>query len=366
MAAFGAAKICRMSRISFASFFSRTHAIAAALCLAALATSAVAAPADCTLSAAPDCYRAFEPPQSGGTLHYYASLAPDAAPSAAGPTQALIAMHGHPRDANKSFNAALLAVRKAGALDRTLVVAPLFQVAADKAGKCSTDGVPAPQDGDLLWTCGSWLEGGRASNGSGISSFAAMDAVVAELVRRWPSLRTVTIAGFSAGAQMVQHYIGFAADAPTASVALRYVVSDPGTWLYFDAFRPQQASVDGGPCPTVNRWKYGTEGLPAHLGRSAAEARQRYAAADIHYLQGELDTGEGKGTAYRVLDKSCAAAAQGPYRLQRGLAYAQYDRTMLAPDKRREVTVVPGCAHDVACVFPSEAARAALLSPQRK
>lgn len=363
---FEAAKICRMSRTSLYSS-QRAHAIAAALCLAAMATCAIAATADCTTSAAPECYRTFEPPQAGGALHYYASLDPGAAPSAAGPTQALIAIHGHPRDANKTFNAALLAVRKAGALDHTLVVAPLFQVAADKAGKCSTSGVPAPQDGDLLWTCGSWLEGGRASNSSGISSFAAMDAVVAELVQRWPSLRTVTVAGFSAGAQMVQHYIGFAADAPAASVSLRYVVSDPGTWLYFDAFRPQQAiAPDGGTCPTVNRWKYGTEGLPAHLGRSAGEARQRYAGADIHYLQGELDTGEGKGTAYKVLDKSCAAAAQGPYRLQRGLAYAQYDRTMLAPDKRREVTVVPGCAHDVACVFPSEAARAALLGAPRK
>ncbi|WP_398501785.1 hypothetical protein [Variovorax sp.] len=336
------------------------RAFVAALCLAAAATGAAAANADCTASAAPDCYRAFEPPQAGGSLHYYASLAPGA-----GPTQALIAMHGHPRDAGKTFDAALRTVRQAGALERTLVVAPLFQVAADKAGKCSSAGVPAAQDGDLLWTCASWLEGGRAENGSGLSSFAAMDALVAELHRRWPGLRTVTLAGFSAGAQMVQHYIGFAADPPAASLALRYVVADPGTWLYFDAYRPFPPS-DAAACPALHRWKYGTEGLPAHLGRDAAQARARYAAADIHYLQGELDTGEGKGTAYRVLDKSCAATAQGPYRLQRGLAYAQYDRTLLAPAKRREVTVVPGCAHDVACVFPSEAARAALLGTPSK
>ena len=63
------------------------RALTAALCLAALAGNAAAA--DCTASAAPDCYRAFEPPQAGGTFHYYASLAPGA-----GPTQALIAMHG--------------------------------------------------------------------------------------------------------------------------------------------------------------------------------------------------------------------------------------------------------------------------------
>ncbi|MEZ2295700.1 hypothetical protein [Variovorax sp. RCC_210] len=343
---------------------------AASVALAAMtvlwAANAAAQPAGCTTAAGPGCYRAFQPPGAEGTLNYYASLGPGDAsagtPAAASaPTKALIAMHGHPRDADKTFNAALLAVRNADALADTLVVAPVFQVAADKAAKCSAPGVPAAQAGDLLWTCGSWLEGGRAESGARITSFAAMDALVAELARRWPSLRTVTIAGFSAGAQMVQHYIGFADQehAGAASVAVRYVVADPGTWLYFDAWRPQPAA--DGACPGVNRWKYGTDGLPASLGRTAAQARHRYAAADISYLEGALDSSDAKGTYYGILDKSCAALAQGPYRMQRGLAYAQYDRTLLAPDKRREVVVVPGCAHDVACVFPSEAARAALL-----
>jgi hypothetical protein len=340
----------------------------AAVCGALWAAHASAQPAGCTTAAGPGCYRAFQPPGAGGKLNYYASMDPgDAAGSApAGqpaPTRALVAMHGHPRDADTTFDAALLAVRNADALADTLVVAPVFQVAADKAGRCSTPGVPAAQPGDLLWTCGSWLEGGRADNGAHITSFAAMDALVAELARRWPSLRTVTIAGFSAGAQMVQHYIGFAnqAQAGAGSVAVRYVVADPGTWLYFDAWRPQP--VADGACPGVNRWKYGTDDLPASMApvRTAAQARQRYAAADISYLEGALDSSDAKGTYYGILDKSCAAMAQGPYRMQRGLAYAQYDRTLLAPGKRREVVVVPGCAHDVACVFPSEAARAALL-----
>ncbi|SCX73001.1 hypothetical protein [Variovorax sp. EL159] len=346
--------------------------------------------ADCTASASSACYLSFQPPQSGGALHYYASLSPDVA-TPAGPTRALIAMHGHPRDANKTFDAALQAVRGAGALADTLVVAPVFQVAQDKAGKCSTPGVPAAEAGDLLWTCGSWLEGGRAGNGNGITSFAAMDALVTELTQRWPSLRTVTIAGFSAGAQMVQHYIGFAQERQAGSVAVRYVVADPGTWLYFDPVRPQpmrdgvavawaacgsgadtlrnctltfSVAADGA-CPALNRWKYGTDALPASLGRNAAQARQRYAAADVSYLEGALDSSDAKGTYYGILDKSCAAAAQGPYRMQRGLAYAQYDRALLAPDKRREVVVVPGCAHDVACVFPSVAARGVLLGPSR-
>jgi len=365
--------------LSYRWFFSL--ALAAA-CIAPWPTHAATADAStCLNSAAAGCFRSFTPPGAGGALHYYSSLDPDAPATGttAGPTKALIAMHGHSRDANKTFEAALSTLRNADALGDTLVIAPLFQVAADKAvaGRCNTVGVPVAQPGDLLWTCGSWLEGARSSSGSRIGSFAVMDALVADIALRWPTLRTITVAGFSAGGQFVQRYIAFTQHDGTAAgnPAMRYVVADPSTWLYFDPVRPQLspdgASVtgfsvpDASACPQMNRWKYGTDGLPAYFGRTAAQAHQQYVQADISYLEGALDSNDAKGTAYRVLDKSCAALAQGSFRMQRGLAYAQYDRKLLAPDKRREVVVVPGCAHDVACVFPSEAARAALVGPSR-
>jgi len=342
------------------------HVLCALATTGTLACSVGAVPAAgagaCTSAADDGCYLAFEPAGAGGRLNYYTSRPPGGAPNEPGPTRALLALHGHSRDANKTFDAALLAVRRGGGLAETLVVAPVFQVDPARAEKCRTAGVPAARPGDLLWTCASWLEGGPSANGAALGSFAALDALVAELVRQWPSLRTVTIAGFSAGAQMVQHAIGFAA-APPAGVALRYVVADPGTWLYFDAARPQP--VDAANCSGVNRWKYGTDALPAHFTRDAAQARAQYAAAEVHYLEGELDSDDAKGAAYRVLDKSCAANAQGPFRLQRGQAYGEYDRSLLAPAKQRQVTVVPGCAHDVACVFPSPAAREALLGEPR-
>lgn len=329
----------------------RVVAASAALMMGSAANAA----ASCAEAASVDCYESFQPPGAAGALHYYASQRPaSSAPSP--PVDALIALHGHPRDADRTFDAALQAVKGR----RTLVVAPVFQVATSESSKCSTRGVPEARPGDLLWTCSSWLDGGPANDGDGMSSFAALDALVIELLHRWPGLRRVTIAGFSAGAQMVQHYIGFAhADMPKG-VTVRYVVADPGTWLYFDAGRPEPL---GAACPAANRWKYGTDDLPAYLGRSAAQARERYAQADIRYLEGELDSSSAKGTFDGILDKSCAALAQGRYRLQRGLSYARYDRTKLAPDKHREVVIVPGCAHDVRCVFASPAARAALLGP---
>jgi hypothetical protein len=315
-----------------------------------------APPADCAGPASSACYFTFTPPGSGGRMHFYASQVP----GAGAPTSALVAIHGHPRDANTSFNAAMAAVQRGGALHRSLVVAPVFQVAAADAAKCQAIGVPAAQDGDLLWTCASWIAGGAARNAAGLTSFAALDALVAELQQQWPSLQTITIAGFSAGAQMVQHAIGFAAVPPArpTPLALRYVVASPGSWLYFDPVWPATTVA---ACPQVQRWKYGLEQLPTGLGRSADQARAHSAQAHIHYLAGALDSSDAPGAFSKILDKSCAAMAQGPYRLQRGLAYAAYDRSLLAPDQQRSITTVPGCAHNVACVFAAPEAQAALL-----
>ena len=118
---------------------------------------------------------------------------------------------------------------------------------------------------------------------------------------------------------------------------------------------------DPAACPGYDHWKYGVQRLPAALPHSAAQARARYAQAHIEYLEGALDSGTDKAAYYRILDKSCAAQLQGPFRLQRGLAYLAYERSVLQPAVPRRLTVVPGCAHNVACVLPSAAARPALF-----
>lgn len=274
---------------------------------------------------------AVEPQHGQGLLHYYASQ-----PANNQAHAALIVVHGFHHDAQTTFEAGT-----AVAPDE-LVVAPLFP---SRGKQCEGNEAPQAQPGDLQWSCGGWAQGEPALNAPTVTSFKAMDALIAEVHRQWPAVRTITVAGFSAGAQLVQHYIGFAAPQP----GLRFVVADPGTWLYFNARRPYPAA----DCPSLNQWKYGTEQLPAWLPGDAHSAEHRYAAAQVHYLAGSQDTGEGKGTASKVLDRSCAAMAQGPYRLERAQAYAQA--------QGKPLIVVPGCGHDVSCVFESDAARAVLV-----
>jgi hypothetical protein len=293
--------------------------------------------------------QAFEPVQGLGALRYYQS-------PATAPRHAVIAIHGHPRDARRTFEAAREAVEGSN----TLVIAPLFQVDERHADRCASAGEPAAQSNDLLWSCASWIAGAPASNAPTVTAFGALDALVAEVHKRFPSVTTITLAGFSAGAQMVQHSIAFAAPAPPG-LALRYVVADPGSWLYFHPWRAQPSS----DCQEVDQWKYGLQGLPAWLPQDLAAARRPDAAADIDYLEGELDSSAAKGTFFPILDKSCAALAQGSFRLQRGQAYVQYEEQILKPPRPRPLTVVPGCAHAVDCVFASAPGRAALLGQSR-
>ena len=323
-------------------------------------------------------------PGASGVLHAYASAPLDVGNPAI--TTAVIAIHGHSRDAMRTFLATTTAAG-ASQMAHTLVLAPVFQVAAARATRCHSPGLPAAQAGDLLWTCSSWQQGAAAQNTPGITpitAFMAIDQLVAHVLQQFPSVKTVTIAGFSAGGQLVQRYIGFAAPTPRP-VQRRYVVGSPSSWLYFDPERPLPtrdgqvadwatcttaaceftlalpAAAEGGTCPGYDQWKYGTGNWPATHGRSATEARAAYMAADVTYLLGAEDTGNGKGAAYSVLDTTCPAQLQGPYRLQRGLAYAAYDNTKLAGGTHRLMPPVAGCGHDVRCVFTSDGGRAALF-----
>lgn len=283
----------------------------------------------------------------GATLPYYTSATP-------APTAALIAIQGYTRDANRTYQAAAKAALLAGTVGTTLIIAPIFQVSAKDYPKCHFPGVPAATARDALWHCGNW-SGGAAAVNAPATSFTAMDRLLRALHQNDPALRRITLAGFSAGGQYVQRYAAFSN--PPGGVAMRYVVGDPSGFVYFDAWRPKP---NNGTCGKFNRWKFGTENLPAALRRGAAAARLAYVAADVRYLEGGLDTGTGKAAAYALLEKNCAAELQGTYRLDRGENYAAYDKAMLAHGAHT-LTIIPGCAHSVSCVFPAPAAREALF-----
>jgi len=274
-----------------------------------------------------------------------------------GITRAVLVLHGRQRDAHRYWHTARMALARSG-LPRAavLLIVPQFLDDADVLAR----GLP-PQI--LHWSAGGWMAGLPAHGPRPLSSFDALDAIMARLADRGllPGLRHVVIAGHSAGGQLAQRYAVLGrgpAVLQKAGIGLRFVVANPSSYAYFDARRP--VPVDPEACPGFDRWKYGLQDLPPYAGRPAPAAdvlAAAYAARRIIYLLGDADI----DPQQPALDRRCAAAAQGPNRLARGLAYSQ--AILLAhPDAPQRVVEVPGVAHDGRAMFTSVQGLAALFA----
>lgn len=171
-----------------------------------------------------------------------------------------------------------------------------------------------------------WL--GRRRDGRGeaarqpgpISSFAALDALLAHFANRalYPSLSAVVMMGHSAGAQLLQRYAVAGREGEKLArdgISVRYIVANPSSYLYFDDERPNGEVTAGGACPAATEWKYGLKSAPPYVvSQDLQDLESRYVRRSVVYLLGEADT----DPYTHFIDRSCAAMAQGPYRLARG------------------------------------------------
>jgi len=276
-------------------------------------------------------------------------------------TRALIVIHGALRNADEYLRSAQRALAAADAARTSLLVAPQFMSDRDIAAHKLPDNV-------LHWGSRqeSWLAGEAAHGPAAISSFEAIDALLARLADRavFPKLAQVVVAGHSAGGQAVQRYavVGRGDAALTsAGIGVRYVVANPSSYLYFSPERPDSSEAfspfSNVDCPGFNDWKYGWSKAPAYAREKTPTAyEQTYAAREVIYLLGTADTNPN----HPALDKSCAGEAQGPQRYARGLAYARYIK-MRHGNLNHRVLEVPGVGHDADKMLISKCGLAALF-----
>ena len=274
--------------------------------------------------------------------------------------RALIIVHGRLRNAATYFRSGETATQAAGASADTLVIAPQFLNEQDVERHRLPDQL-------LRWQGNGWMGGEPALGPQPLSSFAVFDALLARLADRrlLPNLQEVVIAGHSGGGQVVQRYavLGQGEQPLAASgIRLRFVIANPSSYAYFDASRPDAQGrpapfAGAASCPDFDTWKYGMQGLPAYAeGREAATLERHYAALPITYLLGAADT----DPKHPALDKSCAAEAQGPYRLARGLNYYHYLQGR-HPGLTQQLFEVLGVGHDGDAIFTSPEGRRALF-----
>ena len=156
-------------------------------------------------------------------------------------TTALIFIHGLSGAANTYF-----CTGAASAIGRdVIVIAPWFgdeQVNGTDWGTSAQD-----SSSSAYWSTSRWMYGGDTSPGGPLparwtTSFDAMDAIIANIstLQLFPNLRQVTVVGFSAGSQYTLRYafaspVGGASGAGSSNVHVRFIVSDPSSYLYLDA-----------------------------------------------------------------------------------------------------------------------------------
>jgi pimeloyl-ACP methyl ester carboxylesterase len=198
----------------------------------------------------------------------------------------------------------------------------------------------------LRWQGNEWMGGGLSTGPNPLSSYAALDEIVARVSDRkqFPDVKQIVIFGHSGGAQVVQRYALLAKDQPALKangIRLRFVVANPSSYAYFNEQRP--VAFDHAQCPGFNRWKYGLADMPVYAGgQTPLQVESAYVKREVIYLLGQQDV----DPEHPALDKSCAAEAQGAYRLMRGKLYFGYLLRRHPEGVNQRLIEVPGVGHD--------------------
>jgi pimeloyl-ACP methyl ester carboxylesterase len=268
-------------------------------------------------------------------------------------THAVIVIHGILRNANSYFAGMMAAATNNHVEAHTIVVAPWFQTAQDEPderGPYWIDQPPRRADAP------GWMQGDAAVRPAGLSSFTVVDDLLATLAdpRRFPNLRSITVAGHSAGGQFVQRYAVFALMPDRLTrVSVNYVAANPSSFVYFDPSRPigdgtRFAVPTATNCPGYDTYKYGFGGRTGYVAAlSPIQAFNQYLHRRVTIVNGAADTFDNGDE-----DTTCAAMAQGPHRAARGANYLAYIRTQ-QPAAPHDRIVVPNVGHSQGAIFGS-------------
>ena len=281
---------------------------------------------------------------------------------APGIRRGVVLIHGYQRNAHRYFPRMTKAAEQAGVAEETLVIAPGFSIRQDDR--------PHRRPGELYWKRNkNWRRGDKSIEGpkGRMSSFKSVEILLAHLGQKglFPNLKKITVVGHSAGGQFVQRFaLGHAPVKSLADVRVRYVVANPGSYLYLNRQRPGPG-FDGGfavpteaaGCPAYNRYEYGLDDLNGYMSAAGPEkilerARQR----ELVLLLGTADDDPG----HAALPRKCGAGLQGRHRLERGRLFKAHLDRFFAPHNTR-VVLVPGVAHRSREMFLSEEGRAAIF-----
>lgn len=280
--------------------------------------------------------------------------------------RAILVIPGSNRSCDYGYDTMRQAASAAGMLNSsTLLLAPQFLLEDDiVAHNLGSD--------RLFWEEDGWKEGDVSLSTTAhprpgtISSFAVLDSLLSQLTALYPNLKTIVIAGHSAGGQVVNRYAVGSPIPDSIRVPVTFVVANPGSYLYLNSERLVSGTSDtfavpSSPDCSYDRYKYGLQSRSGYMARlTTSQLRAQFHKRRVVYLLGQADN----DPAHPELDVSCSASYQGPTRLDRGRNYLKHLSDVYGSLSNANQTKieVPGVGHDSRDVFTSVCGIATLFS----
>lgn len=269
------------------------------------------------------------------------------------------------------------------ALDSSSLVFGLQFFAAD---------APEVRTAEDAWWDQGWPWGGDAANAQ-VSSFDVVDAFLDTLADHtlYPSIERIVFTGHSAGGQLVQRYALWTKRPVDERFA--FFAANPSSFVYLSPARPVTRDL----CcrndtiknttdwtfrvPTVecayDAYGYGlsTGPFPPYVARSHVSteaALAAYGRRAVAYVAGESDVCNSHHPPFGPLDciqddagldDSCEAMAQGPCRMARTYAFANFVRDYYGNESSHTLVSVPGAGHNGCAIFQSAAFAQAAFPP---
>jgi hypothetical protein len=259
---------------------------------------------------------------------------------------AVIHVHGWGNGVNVAKTDAPMAAAIANVMggEDPYVISPLFPRAEilERAG--------VGNDGRAVWN-GSWgkaldkpgsagddWRGGGDAAGTKTSSYEVVDRVLAALGdrSRFPNLRRVVLAGYSAGGQFVGRYAAVGRGVVRDGVELEFAAMAPSTELLLDP---------------ATRWHYGIRDMPRYCaGMTFGQMLANLSSRRVWRACGTEDV---KGAPFTALDSCPEAMEQGANRYERFRNFEKYLSRYPAWAEQVSFHAFEGVAHNSMAAYTS-------------
>jgi hypothetical protein len=269
----------------------------------------------------------------------------------------ILAIHSSNHSARGVYNNAMALLEKYGLEDSVLVIAPQFLMEKHIAD------VNSPYL--VYWGVSPFWGSSIAKVTPGgtdfrISAYTVLENIISSLCEKkvFPNVKSIVILGHSAGGQLVNR---FAASnvveddtAKPAGVAIKYIVMNPSSYLYFSPKRrvegsKRQFEVPGANTlaenPGYDNYGYGLQKLYAyhrHKGLTPEKIRRQYSSRNVVHMLGRKDN-----VADSSMSKHPSAMLQGENRLERGRIYFSHLLEEFGPkiEDHQKLVIIRGVGH---------------------